>query len=178
VYPTALLGDYQVQNRKTVLQTIKILQKVAPITITEENIRKGFLNVITNTGLMGRWQVVKESPKVICDTAHNKHGLTVVLNQLSKEHFDTLHIVLGFVADKAIDDILPLFPKNAIYYFSKPQNQRGLDSQILMHKANQFGLNGKAYLSISEAYHSALAQAHKNDLVYVGGSTFVVAEIL
>jgi dihydrofolate synthase/folylpolyglutamate synthase len=178
VYPTALLGDYQVQNRKTVLQTIKILQKVAPITITEENIRKGFLNVITNTGLMGRWQVVKESPKVICDTAHNKHGLTVVLNQLSKEHFDTLHMVLGFVADKAIDDILPLFPENAIYYFSKPQNQRGLDSQILMHKASQFGLNGKAYLSISEAYHSALAQAHKNDLVYVGGSTFVVAEIL
>jgi dihydrofolate synthase/folylpolyglutamate synthase len=178
VYPTALLGDYQVQNRKTVLQTIKILQKVAPITITEEIIRKGFLNVITNTGLMGRWQVVKESPKVICDTAHNKHGLTVVLNQLSKEHFDTLHIVLGFVADKAIDDILPLFPKNAIYYFSKPQNQRGLDSQILMHKASQFGLNGKAYLSISDAYQSALAQANKNDLVFVGGSTFVVAEIL
>lgn len=178
VYPTALLGDYQVQNRKTVLQTIKILQKVAPITITEQNIRKGFLNVIANTGILGRWQVLSESPKVICDTAHNKHGLTVVLNQLSKEHFDTLHMVLGFVTDKAIDEILPLFPKNANYYLSKPQNQRGLDSQILMNKASQFGLNGTAYISISEAYRSALAKADVKDLIYIGGSTFVVAEIL
>lgn len=178
VYPTSLLGDYQLQNRKTVLQTIKILQKERTITITEENIRKGFLNVIANTGLLGRWQVVNVSPKVICDTAHNKHGLSTVINQLSKEQFETLHIVLGFVADKNIDDILPLFPKNAKYYFSKPQNLRGLDSQQLMAKAKIVGLNGKAYLSISEAYQSALDHANKNDVVYIGGSTFVVAEIL
>lgn len=178
VYPTSLLGDYQLQNRKTVLQTIIILQKDGTITITEENIRKGFLNVIANTGLLGRWQVLNVSPKVICDTAHNKHGLSMVINQLLKEQFETLHIVLGFVADKNIDDILPLFPKNAIYYFSKPQNLRGLDGQILMHKASQFGLNGKAYVSISAAYKEALNQANKNDLLFIGGSTFVVAEIL
>lgn len=178
IYPTALIGDYQIQNRKTVLQTIKILQKDTYISISEENIRKGFLNVLANTGILGRWQVLSVSPKVICDTAHNKHGLSIVINQLLKEQFETLHIVLGFVADKNIDDILPLFPKNANYYFSKPQNLRGLDSQQLMAKAKIVGLNGKSYISISDAYQSALNHANKNDVVYIGGSTFVVAEIL
>lgn len=178
VYPTTLLGDYQLQNRKTVLQAIKILQKNAAISVSNENIIDGFLHVVANTGLLGRWQVLCKSPKVICDTAHNKHGLTVVVDQLVKEQYDTLHIVLGFVADKDIDAILPLFPKNANYYFSQPQSQRGLDSQILMNKASQFGLNGTAFISISEAYRSALAKANEKDLIYIGGSTFVVAEIL
>jgi len=178
VYPTELIGDYQLQNRKTVLQTIKIIQEKKLLTINESHIRQGFLNVIKNTGLLGRWQILKESPKVICDTAHNKHGLSIVINQLLKEKFDTLHIVLGFVADKNIDSILPLFPKNAVYYFSKPQNQRGLDSIILLEKGGEFDLFGKAYISISEAYTAALKKATKNDCVFIGGSTFVVAEIL
>lgn len=178
VYPTTLNGDYQLQNRKTVLQTIKIIQTNKSLNITEEHIKNGFLNVVKNTGLLGRWQILNESPKVICDTAHNKHGLTIVINQLLKEKFHTLHIILGFVADKNIDDILPLFPKNANYYFSKPQNLRGLDTKLLMEKGRDFGLNGKAYISISDAYKEALNQANKNDLLFIGGSTFVVAEIL
>jgi dihydrofolate synthase/folylpolyglutamate synthase len=178
VYPTALQGDYQLQNRKTVIQTIKILQKNKLLQLSEEDIKKGFLNVVKNTGLQGRWQILNASPKVICDTAHNKQGLALVINQLLKENFDTLHIVLGFVADKNIDDILPLFPKNAHYYFSKPQNLRGLEANLLMEKGINNGLNGKAYISISEAYKAALHQATKNDLIYIGGSTFVVAEII
>lgn len=178
VYPTSLNGDYQLQNRKTVMQTIKILQKNNGLQITEEHIQNGFLNVINNTGLQGRWQILNESPKVICDTAHNKHGLAIVINQLLKENFDTLHLIIGFVADKNIDEILPLFPKNARYYFTKPQNLRGLDANFLMEKAQNFGLNGKAYISISDAYKAALNQANKNDLLYIGGSTFIVAEIL
>jgi dihydrofolate synthase/folylpolyglutamate synthase len=178
VHPTTLYGDYQLQNRKTVMQTIKLLQKNKLLNITEEHIQNGFLNVVKNTGLLRRWQILNESPKVICDPAHNKHGLTIVINQLLKEHYDTLHIVLGFVADKNIDDILPLFPKNAIYYFSKPQNLRGLDSAILLEKGKEFGLIGKAYISISEAYTTAIKKATKNDCVFIGGSTFVVAEIL
>jgi len=178
VYLTSLFGDYQLQNRKTVMQTIKILQKNKGLQITEEHIKNGFLNVIKNTGLQGRWQILNESPKVICDTAHNKHGLAIVMNQLLKEKFDTLHLVIGFVADKNMDEILPLFPKNARYYFSKPQNLRGLDANLLMEKAQNFGLNGKAYISISDAYKAALNHANKNDLLYIGGSTFIVAEIL
>ena len=178
VYPTSLNGDYQLQNRKTVMQTIKILQKNKGLQITEEHIKNGFLNVIKNTGLQGRWQILNESPKVICDTAHNKHGLAIVINQLLKENFDTLHLIIGFVADKNIDEILPLFPKNARYYFSKPQNLRGLDANLLVEKAQNFGLNGKAYISISDAYKAALNHANKNDLLYIGGSTFIVAEIL
>jgi dihydrofolate synthase/folylpolyglutamate synthase len=178
VYPTALQGDYQLQNRKTVIQTIKILQKNKLLQLSEEDIKNGFLNVVKNTGLQGRWQILNASPKVICDTAHNKQGLALVINQLLKENFDTLHIVLGFVADKNIDDILPLFPKNAHYYYSKPQNLRGLDANVLMEKGLNNGLNGKAYISTSEAYKVALHQATKNDLIYIGGSTFVVAEII
>jgi dihydrofolate synthase/folylpolyglutamate synthase len=146
--------------------------------ITEENIQNGFLNVIGNTGLQGRWQQLKSDPKVICDTAHNSHGLKIVLNQIQKEKFDELHFVLGVVNDKDLDEILPLFPKNAHYYFCKPNIPRGLDAEILQQKAANFQLNGKVYNSVSNAYQTAMHKAGKNDFVYIGGSTFVVAEVL
>lgn len=177
-YPSALIGDYQMHNKKTVLQTIKILQKVSDFKISVENCKNGFLNVIEKTHLQGRWQVLQNNPKVICDTAHNKDGLKIVLNQLQKEHFSTLHIVLGVVNDKDLEEILPLFPKNAIYYFSKPDNFRGLDPVILQQKAKDFGLIGEVYNSVVNAYENALQDATPNDVIYVGGSTFVVAEIL
>ncbi len=177
-YPSELIGDYQKHNKKTVLQTIKVLQSQNEFTIGEENIKDGFLNVIKNTGLYGRWQQINDYPKVICDTAHNKHGLSIVLNQVQKEKFNTLHIVLGVVNDKDLDDILPLFPKNAIYYFCKPNIFRGLDQKILKEKASLFDLKGKSYNSVSEAYGQALKNAATSDFIYIGGSTFVVAEIL
>ncbi|MCY1479034.1 Bifunctional protein FolC [compost metagenome] len=177
-YPSVLLGDYQKQNKKTVLQAIRVLQSQNQFQISEENIKNGFWNVVKNTGLQGRWQQLKEVPKVICDTAHNKHGLEIVMNQVNNQKFDKLHLVLGVVNDKDLDDVLPLFPKNATYYFCRPDIPRGLDASTLQQKATSFGLNGKVYNSVTEAYKNALENASESDFIYVGGSTFVVAEIL
>ena len=177
-YPSALLGDYQIQNKKTVLQTLKVLQDKKLLSVSETDIKNGFLNVIKNTGLQGRWQQLGENPTVICDTAHNAHGLKIVINQLKKEKYDQLHIVLGLVNDKNLTEILPLFPKNAIYYFCKPDISRGLDQLILKEKAAEFNLVGQTYISVSNAYQAAKENAKENDFIYVGGSTFVVAEIL
>jgi dihydrofolate synthase/folylpolyglutamate synthase len=176
--PSDLIGDYQIHNKKTVLQTIKILNEQTSFNISKDKIESGLLNVVKNTGLLGRWQQLGESPKVICDTAHNKNGLEIVLNQIQKEKFNQLHIVLGVVNDKDLDEVLPLFPKNAIYYFCKPNIPRGLEASILEEKANQFGLTGKTYHSVSEAYKQSQESATANDFIYIGGSTFVVAEIL
>jgi len=177
-YPSALLGDYQVHNKKTVLQTIKVLNQKQLLSISEEAIKNGFMNVIKNTGLQGRWQQLGNNPKIICDTAHNAHGLSIVLNQLQKEKFDALHIVLGVVNDKNLEEILPLFPKDAKYYFCKPNIPRGLEAKILKEKAADFQLKGGIYDSVSNAYDSSRKNAEPHDVIYVGGSTFVVAEIL
>ncbi|RTY88530.1 folylpolyglutamate synthase/dihydrofolate synthase family protein [Flavobacterium sp. GT3R68] len=177
-YPSSLLGDYQLYNKKTVLQSIRVLQSQYGFQITEEHIKAGFLNVIKNTGLQGRWQQLYEFPTVICDTAHNKEGLEIVMRQVQKATFDQLHIVLGVVNDKDLNEILPLFPKNAIYYFCKPNIPRGLDATLLAEKAKELGLTGKVYRSIPEAYQETLRRATKSDFIYIGGSTFVVAEIL
>lgn len=177
-YPSDLLGDYQVHNKKTVLQTLTILNQYTSFHTNESHWKKGLSQVVKNTGLQGRWQQLGESPKIICDTAHNTHGLTIVLNQIQKESFDQLHFVLGVVNDKDLDEVLPLFPKNAEYYFCKPNIPRGLEADILHKKASSFGLNGKIYNSVSDAYAKAKQNAQPSDFIYVGGSTFVVAEIL
>lgn len=177
-FPSDLMGDYQTHNKKTVLQTIAVLNSQKEFKIFQEDIKYGLLQVVKNTGLQGRWQQLGDSPKVICDTAHNKNGLEIVMYQIQKEKFDTLHIVLGVVNDKDLDEVLPLFPKNAIYYFCKPNIPRGLDTVILYQKATTFGLHGEVFNSVSEAYKKALQIASKSDFIYIGGSTFVVAEIL
>lgn len=175
-YPCGLLGDYQFHNKKTVVQTINVLKQ--KFEITDEELKRGLLNVVINTGLLGRWQQIHANPKVICDTAHNSHGLKIVLNQIQKEKFNDLHFVLGVVNDKDLEDILPLFPKNAKYYFSKPNVPRGLEATILKENAEVYGLLGNVYNSVSEAYREALNASNENDFVYIGGSTFVVAEIV
>lgn len=177
-YPSVLLGDYQVQNKKTVLQAIRVLQSQNQFKISEENIKNGFWNVVKNTRLQGRWHQLGSHPKIICDTAHNKHGLEIVMKQLQREEFDTLHFVLGVVNDKDLDDVLPLFPKDAKYYFCKPNIPRGLEASILAEKAIIFGRKGKVFNSVTEAYAEAKKNALENDFIYIGGSTFVVAEIL
>ena len=177
-YPSDLIGDYQKHNKKTVLQTIAVVNSQKEFKIYETDIKAGLLNVVKNTGLEGRWQQLGESPKIICDTAHNKNGLEIVMKQIQKEKYDTLHIVLGVVNDKDLDEVLPLFPIDAIYYFCKPNIPRGLDAQILKEKAAHFNLKGEVYNSVSESYHQALQNASKTDFIYLGGSTFVVAEIL
>jgi dihydrofolate synthase/folylpolyglutamate synthase len=177
-HPSDLIGDYQMQNKKTVVQTITVLNQQNKFKISQKNISSGLLNIVENTGFKGRWQQIGNAPKVICDTAHNKHGLEIVLNQIEKEVFETLHIVIGVVNDKDLAEILPLFPKKAIYYFCKPNIIRGLDATILQQKAMSYELYGEVYNSVSEAYNFAVTNASKTDFIYVGGSTFVVAEIL
>jgi dihydrofolate synthase/folylpolyglutamate synthase len=177
-YPCGLLGDYQFYNKKTVIQTLRVLQEKQLIQVSEDAIKNGFLKVIDNTHLQGRWQQLGANPKIICDTAHNAHGLTVVMEQLKKEKYNQLHLVLGVVNDKKLDDILILLPKNAKYYFCQPNISRGLAATVLQEKAATFGLKGAIYNSVSEAYEHSRKIAGTDDLIYVGGSNFVVAEIL
>jgi dihydrofolate synthase/folylpolyglutamate synthase len=174
-YISDLVGDYQIQNSKTAVAAIKILKGYQ---VSKENIKNGLLNVVKNTNLKGRWQVLQEHPKVICDTAHNKEGLAIVLNQLKKQPFKKLHIVLGVVADKKLETILPLFPSSADYYFCKPAISRGLPEAVLEANAKKFNLVGKKYSSVKLALKTALLNANQQDIIYVGGSTFVVAEII
>ena len=176
-YKTDLKGSYQINNLKTVVKTIEVL-KSNGFNISEEHINNGLLHVVKNTGLLGRWQIINEQPKVICDTGHNKEGLMYVLNQLQKEEFNKLHFIFGVVNDKELKDILPLFPKEAVYYFCKPDIPRGLDASELQQKCMPFGLKGAIYSSVQTAYKSALESALKSDLIFIGGSTFVVAEVV
>ncbi len=176
-YQSDLKGNYQAHNQKTVLQTIRILRE-SEWKITDDAIIKGLQNIIKNTGLQGRWQQLRDNPIVICDTAHNRHGLEATLPQINDYTFDRLHIVLGTVNDKDLGEILGLFPKSATYYFCKPDIPRGLDAHELQNAASAFGLSGKCYSSVAQAYKAALSEAGRNDFIYIGGSTFVVAEIL
>jgi dihydrofolate synthase/folylpolyglutamate synthase len=177
VFPSDLIGDYQFHNKKTVQQTIVVLNNQNEFKVSQENLKTGLLNVSKNTGLQGRWQQLGENPKIICDTAHNKHGLSVVMKQIQKETFENLHIVLGVVNDKDLDSILPLFPKNAKYYFCRPDSSRGLSTEILQNAAKKYDLTGDKYDSVEAAFSEAKKNASKNDFIYVGGSTFVVAEL-
>lgn len=175
--PSDLKGAYQKQNQRTVRMALQILQK-NKWHVDRIAMGKGLTKVVENTGLMGRWQVLQEAPKVICDTAHNKEGLSYVLKQLQEEYYNHLFIVLGVVSDKDLSSILPLFPKGAMYYFCAPQLPRALAVEKLEEEALKFGLVGRGFPSVSEAYAAALEDARKDDLIYVGGSTFVVAEVL
>lgn len=174
-YRTSLLGDYQQKNIKGVLVA---LDKLKNFKIDVLHIKNGLQNVVENTGLQGRWQVLGEDPKIICDTAHNKEGLSLVIAQLLKQQYKTLHVVLGFVKEKNLDSILPFFPKNAIYYFCRPNIPRGLDAEVLQAKAKKYSLCGRVYTGVREAYKAVNQEASTADLIFVGGSTFTVAEVL
>lgn len=172
-----LKGAYQKHNIRTVQVAIAQLQKKG-WAIGIQHIAKGLKSVSTNTGLLGRWQELGQAPKILCDTGHNKEGLQYVMRQLREEKFDRLHIVLGVVSDKNLEDILPLFPKRATYYFCCPNVPRGKEVQKLRKEALVFDLKGKAYPSVQDALDKAKTNAGIKDLIFVGGSTFVVAEIL
>lgn len=177
IYSSDLTGDYQTYNKKTAIETIAILNSQGEFIISDTNIKSGLLHVVRNTGLQGRWQELGKFPKIICDTAHNKNGLEIVLKQVQKENYETLHIVLGMVNDKDLDEILPLFPTNAIYYFCKPDIPRGLAATLLQEKAKKYHLLGNIYNSVTEAYNNSKKNATKKDFIFIGGSTFVVAEL-
>jgi len=171
-----LTGNYQAANIATVFQSAKVLSQI--LGITNENILKGIDGVIQNTGLMGRWQVLRFSPMVICDTAHNSEGISQVMDQVRSVKYNNLHMVIGFVSDKDLSTILPLLPVNARYYFTRAKVMRAMDPEILAVTANGYGLKGNVYSSVRKAYLAALKNAKGNDLIYIGGSTFVVAEVV
>ncbi|WP_262733227.1 bifunctional folylpolyglutamate synthase/dihydrofolate synthase [Gaetbulibacter sp. NE] len=177
VLDSDLKGSYQQKNIKTVLQTLQIL-KQNNFNVSQNNIALGLNSVVSNTGLKGRWQILQESPKVICDTAHNKEGLTYVVNQLKTEVYNKLHIVFGVVSDKDLSTIIAILPKKATYYFCRPNISRGLDENNLKHTFKAHGFVGKSYSSVNEALSNAKKSAKPEDLIYVGGSTFIVAEII
>jgi dihydrofolate synthase/folylpolyglutamate synthase len=176
-FESDLKGNYQCHNIKTVVQTLKKIPKDS-FRISNEHIESGLLNVIKNTGLRGRWEVLQQHPKIICDAAHNKEGLQYAMKQIKEEHYQNLRIVFGVVNDKDLNSILPLMPKQATYYFCKPNIERGFDAEHLKQIFNDYGLVGNAYSSVNQAFLSAKDNAQPNDLIYVGGSTFVVAEII
>ena len=171
-----LLGYYQKKNLATVICAIDILKD--KFNIDKKNIVNGLEFVIKNTNLMGRWQVLSRQPLVIADTGHNVGGVKEIVMQLSDMTFRKLHFVLGCVNDKDIDGILNLLPHYAEYYFCKADIPRGLDANILADKALQVGLRGNVYESVQQAYNSALNNAHFDDVVFIGGSNFTVAEVI
>nr|WP_222937322.1 folylpolyglutamate synthase/dihydrofolate synthase family protein [Cytophaga sp. FL35] len=175
-YRTSLLGDYQTKNIKGVLAVVKILKDT--LKISEAHIKNGLARVTENTGLMGRWQVLSQEPMVVCDTAHNKEGLSIIMKQIAKYSYSHLHMVMGFVKGKDLNGILPLLPKNATYYWCRPNLERGLPVDELFTQSLNYNLNGKKFLSVEDAFNDAVSSAKNIDFVYVGGSTFTVAEIL
>ena len=177
IYDSDLKGSYQTHNIKTVIQSIEVLKKLG-YKILNSDLKKGLLNVYKNTGLQGRWQILQQNPRVICDTAHNKEGLGYTMNQLAAENYRDLHIVVGVVSDKDLTGIIPILPKKATYYFCKPNVQRGLDAKVLKAVFVKNGLMGNAYPNVKDAFKQAKKAAAKDDLIYVGGSTFMVAEII
>jgi len=174
-YKTDLLGKYQTNNTKG---AVVVLRQLNNFNISEKHIVSGLSNVVRNTGLLGRWQILQEEPKIICDTAHNAEGLILTMNQLLQESTGVLHIVFGVVSDKKLESILPLLPKKARYYFCAPKISRAMSARELFESATEFGLMGKEYSSVSEALSLAKNNAKARDVIYVGGSTFVVAEII
>jgi len=172
-----LLGIYQQHNVPTVLKAIDLLNE-KDWNLSENMIRKGLLNVIQNTGLLGRWQIIGHNPLVICDTGHNPAGIKLVVEQINQTAWKQLHMVIGMVNDKDQDEVLSLLPEKAQYYFTKATIPRAAEPEVLAAKAKRFGLSGNCYPTVHQALSAALANAGENDLVFVGGSTFVVAEIL
>lgn len=177
-YKTDLKGSYQKKNIKSAVQTIKVLQQQGLIQINDAIIENGLQKVVRNTNLLGRWHILGNNPKIICDTAHNTAGLKYIIHQLADEKFTKLHIVFGVVNDKDLDSILPLLPNNARYYFCKPNIPRGMDPILLKNKAASYNLSGNIYQSVSKALLQAKKRAKQTDLIFVGGSTFVVAEVI
>ena len=175
-YSTDLLGHYQNKNKQVAYHVIKLLNN--SFSVSEEQIKAGLNNSIKNTNLLGRWQILQDQPKIICDTAHNADGLKITMHQLIKETYKTLHIVFGVVNDKDLSTIIPYLPKSAVYYFCAPDIQRAMPVLELKTQMADFGFKGEAYLSVEKALKASKLSANLNDVIYVGGSTFVVAEVV
>lgn len=172
-----LAGLYQRRNVITALQVVEKLNKMK-FGISRKSLYNGMRLVRKNTGFRGRWEVLDNDPLIVCDTGHNREGLLMVIEQISQTPWKNLHMVIGMVNDKDLTNILPLFPAEANYYFCRPDIPRGLDSNILKKEAAKYGLAGKSYGKVTDALEAATQQADSRDMIFIGGSTFVVAEVL
>ncbi len=172
-----LQGHYQIENRATAFMALRTLAALG-WRLSNEHIAQGFQQVVELTGLLGRWQKLHDSPLTIADVAHNEDGIRTVLEQLQRTPHKQLHFVLGLVGDKDVTRVLKLLPQNATYYFCKADIPRGLDAEMLKEQAAEFQLRGQSYSSVKQAYESASTAANDDDLVFVGGSVFTVAEVL
>lgn len=170
-----LNGDCQIKNTQTILAAVRELQKT--LHISEQNIRDGFRNVCQTTGLRGRWQKLADSPKTYCDTGHNVGGISYIVKQLERIPCAQKRIVIGMVNDKDIAHVLEMLPKDAIYYFTQAKVKRALPAEALLAQAKEKGLDGKAFPSVIEAYTAARNEASSDDLIFIGGSTFIVADL-
>ncbi|XOD68044.1 MAG: bifunctional folylpolyglutamate synthase/dihydrofolate synthase [Flavobacteriales bacterium Tduv] len=176
-YKMPLTGGYQILNQSTVLKTVEVLRSLN-ICISEEALTKGFRNVLINTHLQGRWQCLQESPKIICDTGHNEDGIRWSIKQLKQESYENLHLVLGFVQGKEILKLLSYFPTEAHYYFCQPNLSRAFSVNMLEKITKESYEHSAYFATVNQALSSARKQALERDLIFVGGSNFVVAEVL
>ena len=173
---SVLCGDYQSRNLQAVFSTFLNLQSQFPVS--ERHISDGIRNVIQNTGFTGRWQILNHNPLTICDTGHNKEGLELVIDQVKRIPKSVLHMIVGFVNDKDLASVLPLFPRDAQYYFTKASVPRAMNEKLLKTTAESYGLKGQSYQDVKSALSKAVENAGKNDVIFVGGSTFIVAEVV
>ncbi len=172
-----LLGKYQQKNMRTVLVACQILRDLG-FSITDNQLADGLQNIVVKTGLLGRWQILQQQPLVICDTGHNVAGIKEIVSQLKGLKYNKMRVVMGMVDDKNIDGVLALMPEFATYYFAQASIPRALAKEKLQEQAKMYGLFGKVYDSVTEALQNAINEASKEDVVFVGGSTFVVAEVV
>ncbi len=174
-YETDLKGTYQRQNIQT---AVVGLQHLKGFELNPEKLEKGLMNVVDNTGIQGRWQVMNEVPMIVADLAHNIEGLQYIIPQIESHPYRQLHLVLGFVKDKAVDEILGLFPPDAQFYLSAPQIPRALAVYDLKRITQDLDISYKIFPTVEAAFLAAKRKAHDDDFIFIGGSTFVVAEIL
>ena len=170
-------GLCQEKNTNTILTAIAQLNLLG-YNLSEKNVRKGFANVCALTGLMGRWQKLNESPTLICDTGHNVGGISYIVNQLEQQSYKNLRIVMGMVNDKDVNGVLAMLPKDAIYYFTKASVKRAMDEKQLEALGKEHLLQGRSYTDVMTATKTALEEAEEDDLIFVGGSSFIVADLL
>jgi dihydrofolate synthase/folylpolyglutamate synthase len=182
-----LCGRYQAKNANTILWVIRKLEDFGYMyRFTDDSkspvkgleVKAGFKNVCATTGLMGRWQVVSESPTVVCDTGHNPAGWEYLSRQLNEVECKNMYIVFGVVEDRDVDGIMALLPKRASYFFTKASNKRALSERVLQMMGQQLGLSGNVYPSVAEAFSAAKIIAKEGDFVFIGGSSYVVADFL
>jgi len=172
-----LNGAYQEENILTAFAALEQLQRLN-WKISRSGIREGFGRVVTSTGIRGRWETIGHNPRSICDTAHNVDGIAAVVRQIREIPWKRLHMVWGMVSDKDLDMIFPLLPEEASYYFTRASVPRAMEANLLEDRAREFGLTGRSYPHVPGAYRAARKEAGKDDMIFTGGSTFVVADLL